>query len=561
MKPWLAVILCSLLFYPAYAQPNIIWITCEDLSPDWIGCYGDSLVRTPHLDQLARESVKYMHAYTTAGVCAPSRAAIITGMYQTAIGAHQMRTLNGAWGAKYSPVQDYSAVIPAEVRCFPELLRAKGYYCSNNEKQDYQFLPPVTVWDEQGAFASWEGRKPGQPVFAIFNVFITHESQLFSRLKEPLGADVDKVKVPPFLPDTRTVRTDIARLYTNVQIMDRQVGEIIARLKQAGLYDQAYVFFYSDHGGMLPWTKREVLERGTHIPLLIKFPSGLRAGQTDNQLISAIDFAPTVLSLAGIKPPAYLNGQAFLGKYKSKEPRDYVFAARDRMDTEYDRVRSVRNHQYRYIYNYMPEKPAYQDIEFRLSIPSMKEIIQLRDDQKLTAPTALWFKTKPVEELYDVTQDPYEFNNLAADAQFAPQLQQMRQALATWQSTYPDLGAVPEKQMIQKMWQGQDRQPQTSKPKILVKGKKVALSCDTPGASIGYQVVKKGDQEKNMRIFQSWDQGSINRPEQIGQPMIVPPSWNVYHKNSKISLMPGDTLKVQSQRIGFAPAYNALVGQ
>lgn len=554
---FLSLLIYSRLFI---AQPNIIWITCEDLSADWLACYGDTYVKTPNLDQLAGESVKYTHAFTTAGVCAPSRAAIITGMYQTAIGAHQMRTLNGAWGAKYSPVQDYSAVIPTEVKCFPELLRTNGYYCSNNEKQDYQFEAPVTVWDEQGGFASWEGRKSGQPFFAIFNVFITHESQLFSRLKEPLEADPAKVTVPPFLPDTKTVRQDIARLYTNVQIMDRQVGEIIARLKSAGVYDDSYVFFYSDHGGMLPWTKREVLERGTHIPLLIKHPKGALAGRVDSHLVSSIDFAPTVLSLAGIRTPSHLNGQAFLGKYASKLPRQYVFAARDRMDTEYDRVRSVRDARYRYVFNYMPEKPYYQDIEFRTSIPSMKEILQLHDEGKLTGPTVNWFKTKPVEELYDVHADPFELHNLVNDPQHKSKLYEMRQAMEQWKSNIRDLGAIPEKEMISNMWEGKDKQPETSKPKIKVKGQKVFLSCSTPGASIGYRVVRAG-QEKPMRPYQSWDQGSINRPEQKGKNMMLPPVWSIYTSNSKIKLMSGDTLKVQAQRIGFAPSINEFVGQ
>ena len=559
MRIWLLTLLISFSFY-LLGRPNIIWITCEDLSPDWLGCYGDSIVHTPHLDKLSRESIKYTRAYTTAGVCAPSRAAIITGMYQTSIGAHQMRTLSGAWGAKYSPVQSYSAVIPPEVRCFPEYLREVGYYCSNNEKQDYQFIPPVTVWDEQGPYASWEGRKTNQPLFAIFNVFITHESQLFSRLSDPLDVDPAKVKVPPFLPDTKIIREDIARLYTNVQIMDRQVGEIIARLKKADLYDQSYIFFYSDHGGMMPWTKREILERGTHIPLLIKFPGGKGAGTIDQQLISSIDLAPTVLSLAGIKPPAYLNGQAFLGKFRSKAPRKYVFAARDRMDTEYDRVRSVRDKQYRYIRNFMPEKPYYQEIEYRLSIPSMKEIIQLRNLNMLPVTTANWFKTKPAEELYDVQADPYEFNNLAENPQFVQQLHTLRKAYEGWSQTYADFGSIPEKEMIHNMWQGQQVMPETSKPKILVQGKRIIINCSTPGASLAYQIITAEFNPAPTKVIQSWDQGVVQRPDQQGKSVVISSRWEIYQKPLKIKLNPGDTLKVQAHRIGYAPAFNAMVG-
>ena len=352
----------------AQSKPNIVWIVCEDISP-YLSCYGNTIVKTPNLDQLAKEGVRYTHVYTTAGVCAPSRSSIITAMYQTSIGTQHMRTLNGAAGAKYSPVQDYSAVIPDYVKCFPEYLRMNGYYCTNNEKQDYQFVPPVTVWDENGPAASWRNRPAGKPFFSVFNFFITHESQLFMRNNESLLVDTNKLDVPPFYPDTKIVRHDIARLFSNIERMDAQMGELIKMLKDDGLYDNTYIFFYSDHGGALPWMKREVLERGIHIPFIIRFPHSKNAGTMNDELINSVDFGPTVLSLAGIKIPSYVQGQAFLGTQKSKIPRKYIFAGRDRMDTEYDRVRAVRDKRYEYLYNYEPDKPYYQNIEFRLSIP------------------------------------------------------------------------------------------------------------------------------------------------------------------------------------------------
>jgi N-sulfoglucosamine sulfohydrolase len=335
-------------------RPNIIWITCEDISP-YIGAYGDRQVKTPNLDQLAREGVRYTHVYTTAGVCAPSRSAIITGMYQQSIGTQHMRT---AGDPKYQPVPPYSAVIPDYVKCFPEYLRKAGYYCTNNEKQDYQFTPPVTVWDENGPAASFRNRPREKPFFAVFNFMITHESQLFGR-QDSLLVDGSRLTVPPIYPDTKTVRHDMARMLTNIERMDSQVGELIQQLKEDGLYDNTVIFFYSDHGGTLPWMKREVLERGTHIPLIVRFPGATNAGTVDTGLISAVDFAPAVLSLAGVPIPAYMQGQAFLGPQKTKTPRQYVFAARDRMDTEYDRVRMVRDKQFRYLYNYMPGKAGF----------------------------------------------------------------------------------------------------------------------------------------------------------------------------------------------------------
>ena len=233
------------------SKPNIVWIVCEDISP-YLGCYGDPIVKSPNIDKLASEGIRYTHAYTTAGVCAPSRSTIITGMYQTSIGTQNMRTLNGPAGAKFSPVPDYSALVPEYVKCFPEYLRMNGYYCTNNQKQDYQFEPPVTVWDENGPAASWRNRPLGKPFFAIFNLFITHESQIYSRNQESLLVDTNKVIVPPFYPDTKTVRHDMSRLFSNIERMDAQVGEIVKMLKEDGLYDSTIIFFYSDQGEHCP---------------------------------------------------------------------------------------------------------------------------------------------------------------------------------------------------------------------------------------------------------------------------------------------------------------------
>ena len=224
------------------AKPNILWVVCEDISP-YLSCYGNSLVKTPNIDKLAKEGVRYTNVYTTAGVCAPSRSSIITGMYQTSIGTHNMRTLNGAAGAKYSPVADYSAVIPEQVKCFPEFLRLNNYYCTNNEKQDYQFVAPVTAWDESSPAASWRNRPTNKPFFSVHNFFITHESQIYARNKESLLVDTDKIIVPPFYPDTKIVRHDISRLFSNIERMDAQVGELIQMLKDDGLYDKTIIFF------------------------------------------------------------------------------------------------------------------------------------------------------------------------------------------------------------------------------------------------------------------------------------------------------------------------------
>ncbi|HTS45415.1 MAG TPA: sulfatase [Puia sp.] len=530
-------------------KPNIIWITCEDISP-YIGAYGDPLVKTPNIDQLAREGVRYLNAYTAAGVCAPSRSSIITGMYPTSIGTQHMRTIGDP---KYQPVPSYSAVIPEYVKCFPEYLRKNGYYCTNNEKQDYQFIPPVTVWDENSSAASYRNRPADKPFFAVYNLFITHESQLFGR-KDSLLLDSNLINVPPYYPDTRIVRHDMDRLFTNIERMDNQVGEIIKMLKDVGLYDNTYIFFYSDHGGALPWMKREILERGTHIPLIIHFPGNKNAGTVNDDLISETDFAPTVLSLAGIPVPDYMQGQAFLGDQTAKTKRKYVFAARDRMDTEYDRVRMVRDKQYQYLYNYMPEKPYYQNIEYRLSIAMMREFLQLRDEGKLNSIQMGWFKTKPVEELYDVKNDPHELHNLVNDAKYKTKLDELRKAFQGWTRKVGDMGAIGEKDMIKQMWNGGQEAPTTDTPTITKVSGGINIQCKTKGASIGYRIIKQGSQSKpEMHVVQSWDFGYIFGAAKNGTLRPAEPAWKVYNGNT-LPLIKGDTLVVNAMRIGYKPA-------
>ncbi len=504
-------------------QPNILWITCEDMSPH-LGSYGEKIAKTPNLDQLAKEGVRYCNVYSTAGVCSPSRAALITGMYQTSIGAQHMRTLQTPATQKYSPVQSYSAVVPEQVKCFPEYLRKAGYYCTNNEKQDYQFIAPVTAWDENSNKADWRGRKDkNQPFFSVINLMITHESQVFMRDNVPLEVDPKEVVVPPYLPDNDIIRKDIARFLTNVQTMDRQVGEIIQKLKDDGLYDNTIIFFYSDHGDGLPMSKRELYDRGLKVPMIVRYPHAVKGGTVDKQLISFVDLAPTVLSLSHIPVPAHLQGQAFLGDQRAKTPRKYIYAARDRMDTELDRVRAVSDGRFKYLKNYMPEKPYYQDIEFRLGQKGMKEILRLKDAGQLNETQMLWFRTsKPSEELFDTENDPYELKNLAGNPQYQAKLKELRAKHEEWVKQYGDKGAIPEREMLSRWWNGQKEAPATQKPQIITKSGKTELVSTTKGASIGY---KKHENDK---------------------------SWSVY--SQPVTLTKGDSLYVVAHRIGYAPS-------
>jgi len=410
-----------LLVFTAYnvngqpKKPNILWITCEDISP-YLSSYGEKAVKTPNIDQLAREGVRYTSMFTTAGVCAPSRSTIITGMYPMSIGSQHMRTMLEGAGKPELPegIPPYAAVIPDYVKAFPEYLRLAGYYTTNTAKTDYQFEAPVTVWDENSSAASYRNRAPGQPFFAIFNNQISHEMHL-SMYKDSLEIDPASVAVPPYFPDTKEVRKDIARALTNIQAMDRNVGKLIAQLKADGLYDSTIIIFFSDHGGPLPWMKREVLDRGLRIPFIVRYPNATNAGKVAHDLVSSIDLAPSMLSLAGIPVPSYMQGQAFMGDQKSNNPRTYIHACKDRMDKIYERVRLVRDKRYAYIFNYFPEKPGYMDISFRRErVPMMNNMLALRDAGKLNKNAMAWFKSpKEVEELYDGEKAPQQLKKLA----------------------------------------------------------------------------------------------------------------------------------------------------
>lgn len=481
------------------ARPNILWITCEDLSP-FLPPYGDSTVQTPYLSQLASEGITFTRMFSTYGVCGPSRASIITGMYPTAIGAMHMRTGTVHQDIPWLP--NYEAVPPPAVKCFTEYLRAAGYFCSNNKKTDYQFRCPVTAWDENGKNAHWRHRRPGQPFFAVFNIEITHESRLWTRQQQPLRVDPGAVPAPPYYPQhDPVIRRNIARMYDNVMVMDRQVGTLLEQLRADGLLDSTIIFFFSDHGGPLAWYKREASDRGTRVPFLVRFPDGRQAGGRDSALHSLVDLAPTLLSLAGLPLPTHLQGQAFLGPRRAA-PRAYVFTARDRMDEQYDLIRAVHDGRYQYIRNYVPGVPYYHDNAYRMHMPMMQEILRLRDADSLNAPLKRWFSPKAPEELYDTRRDPFELHNLAADPRYDTLRQRLAAALDRWIVRTGDRGFMQESALINMQWPG-GRQPVTATPEFRVREDQgrplLEMVCATRGASIAYRLA--GDSPGHWRLY------------------------------------------------------------
>ncbi|WP_105011843.1 sulfatase-like hydrolase/transferase [Salinibacter sp. 10B] len=485
-------------------RPNIVWISVEDIGPR-LGAYGDSLARTPTLDRLAEQGMRFTNAFTTAGVCAPNRAAIITGMHQSSIGAHHMRTTHEAPGLP----TPYSAVPPPHVKTFTEYLRDAGYFTTNDGKTDYNFETPETAWDvnRYDSTAHWrnERRRDEQPFFSVFNINTTHESQDWRSASDTLITDPSAVSVPPYLPNTDSVRRHFARHYDNIAEMDAQVNRILQQLEADGLADETVVFFWSDHGAGFPRHKRWVYDSGIHVPLLVRWPDVIEPGPVNDELVSSVDFGPTVLSLAGVDVPRHMQGRPFLGPQDEGE-RDYVYAARDRFDESYDRVRAVRDDRYKYIRNDFPQKPYVLHVPYRNRNVTMRALLRGDRNGTLTDVQELWMRdTRPAEELYDTQADPHEINNLADDPEHQEVLRRLRTELDDWMNRIDDQGRTAEDQMVADLYApGTDgEQPTTHTPVVVPRmsqeipvpvqneirlpgPRKVRLYSGTHGASIAY---------------------------------------------------------------------------
>lgn len=418
--------------------PNILWIVSEDNSAYFTGCYGNSFATTPNIDKLASQGFLYSHAYCTNAVSAPSRNTIITGVYASSNGNENMRS-------------NYPK--SANVHTYPEYLRQAGYYCTNNAKTDYNTsgIIPSKIWDESSNKAHYKNRPKGEPFFAVFNLGTSHESCLFKQIPtEKLRHDPTKVILPPYHPDTPEMRHDWAQYYDKIEDMDAEVGELLKELDLSGEKDNTIVMYYGDNGGVLARSKRFVYETGTKIPFVIRIPEKYKylfptkeIGQKVDRLINFVDLAPTLLSIAGIPIPDYMQGNAFLGNQKTKDP-EYSYMSRQRMDERYDLVRAVRDKQYRYIRNYMPFRITMQHVNYLFTAPSAQSWENAYKEGKTNSVQSRFFQTKPVEELYDTENDPWEIKNLADDPAYKDVLERMRKAETDWMRKIRDVGLVPE---------------------------------------------------------------------------------------------------------------------
>jgi arylsulfatase A-like enzyme len=422
----------------AGVRPNILCFVSEDCAAPHLGPWG-GLAETPTIDRLAAEGVRYENCFSAAPVCAPSRFALITGLPPESCGpAHHMRAIGNP---------------PASMagRGWPALLRAAGYYCTNNAKEDYNAAIDVAAtWDESSGTAHWRNRPAGAPFFAIFNPMTTHESMLFNA-PDPAGGPTtpEEVRVPAFSPDTVTTRTDLAKYANRIHEMDAQMAQRLEELEEDGAADDTIVLYYSDHGGVLLRSKRFVYDDGVHVPLIARFGRNVAhlspapAGSVlTTPVNSGLDLPPTILTLAGQEAPSWMPGVAFAGPKRAT--RTFATSMRNRMDERYDMVRTLRDERYRYIRNYMPHRPWAQHEAYMWQQHGYQEWEELHLDGKLDAIRERFWKEKPAEELYDLRRDPDEVRNLAADPRQRATLGRLSSALDAEMLASNDNGFIPE---------------------------------------------------------------------------------------------------------------------
>lgn len=416
-------------------KPNILWIVSEDNST-FLGCYGDKYATTPNLDRFATQGVLYENAFSTAPVCAPSRCTLITGMLPTSLGTENMRSTYPS---------------PSFLKFFPKYLRDAGYYTSNNAKKDYNTTDQLDTWDESSNTATYKNRKSDQPFFAVFNLNISHESNIHGKQPD-VRHDPEKVILPPYHPATAEMKHDWALYYDKVEQMDQQAGQLLKELEEAGLAENTIVFYYADNGGILPRSKRFIFESGLHVPLIIRFPEKYKhlapqpAGTKTDRLVTFLDFAPSILNLAGIKIPEYMQGKPFVGKNAGLE-NDYAFNFRGRMDETDDKIRSLRDKRFRYVRNYYPHKIYGQHVSYLWNAPSMRSWEREYKAGNLNETQLAFWKEKPSEELYDVLSDPHNIHNLSGKKEYQADLERLRNQLHKHLIETKDVGFVPEAQI------------------------------------------------------------------------------------------------------------------
>ena len=423
---------CSWLIGADRTNMNIVWIVIEDASPH-VGCYGETLIKTPNIDKMAREGIRCSNAFVTSPVCSSSRSAMISGMYQTTLGVHNHRsqTSSGKGGGNAAYYESYK--VPKSIKLIPELFRDAGYFVTNKSKTDYNFIPTSKLYHGN----DWKKAPANQPIFAQFQLSGGKNRKAKSH------ADPDKVVLPPYYPDDPVLRQDWAKYLDSWVKTDEAVDQILADLDKAGRLDSSAVFLWTDHGVSHLRGKQFLYEEGIRVPMIIRLPKKQLAGTVRDDLIEHIDVAACSLKLAGIKIPEHIQGHDFLSSdYK---PRKFVFAARDRCDETVDILRCVRDSRYKYIRNFMSHLPHTQPSQYKDGKKIVQVIRSLYSEGKLNEQQSLPFAhRRPLEELYDLQSDPHEMVNLAMDSKYRERLVSMRKVLHQRMIETRDMGLIPE---------------------------------------------------------------------------------------------------------------------
>ncbi len=456
MRFFLATIIIVLLFSACkqkkqdtlLAKPNIIWITSEDNSKHYMKLFDEHGVATPNIESLAEQGVVFTRAFSNAPVCSAARSTLISGCYGPRIASHYHRK------AKIVPMPD-------SIEMFPAYLKKAGYYTTNNSKEDYNIQKGEGVWDESSKNASWRNRAEGQPFFHVQNFLTTHESRMFFTVEdmqsEDTLADRNSCFIFPTHPNTEVFKYSNARYRDKIVTLDNQIGEMLDKLKEDGLMENTFIFYYGDHGGVLPGSKAYLMEVGLHVPLVVYIPEkykdlvNIERGTKNDAFVSFIDFGATVLNLAAAEIPDGIDGSPFLGKDISAanlKARNETYGYADRFDEKYDMVRSVRVDNYKYIRNYQPFNFDGLWNDYRYKQMGYREWLEMFKKDELNEAQSLFFETKEPEALYNLENDPFEINNLAASPEYREMLAKMREKLDTWVKDMPDLAFYPEHYLI-----------------------------------------------------------------------------------------------------------------
>lgn len=449
----LLLTLCILPQASGAERPNIVWLISEDNSTHYLKLFDEHGAPTPRIEALAKHGLAFDHAFSNAPVCSVARTTLITGCYGPRIGTQYHRKM------KLVPM-------PKGLRMFPAYLREAGYYTTNNRKKDYNAIEGKGVWDESSNKANWRKRKSGQPFFHCQSFATSHESSLhFSRQvmnNQKTTTDPKTVFVAPYHPDTPTFRYTVARYHDRIQQVDQQIGKVVDQLEKDGLLEDTFIFYFGDHGGVLPRGKGYAYESGLHVPLVVRVPEkwkhlvDAKPGTRVKGFVSFIDFGPTTLNLAGVKVPEQMDGKPFLGKgitLNEVNKRDEAFGYADRFDEKYDLVRTLRKGKWEYVRSYQSFNFDGLQNNYRYRMLAYQEWRSLYNKGKLNNVQKQFFESRPAEALYDLEKDPHETKNLASDPTYAKELMLMRERLRERVKGMPDLSFYPESVLIKNAFQ------------------------------------------------------------------------------------------------------------